>query len=117
MLTKVYEFIRVMCIQYWPTKLNHPEIFDDIFEVTLIDEDQLADYICRTMKVRSLIDSEQYRTIYQLHFQSWNVTTCPYSDSILKFRRRVKFYQNQNVNNAPLLVHCRFVYCLYQSNI
>ncbi|XP_046914794.2 receptor-type tyrosine-protein phosphatase epsilon isoform X2 [Dermatophagoides farinae] len=109
MLTKVYEFIRVMCIQYWPSKLNQPELFDDRFEVTLIEEDQLADYICRTMKIRDLNadeSNENFQTIYQLHFQSWNVTACPYSDSILKFRRRVKLYQNQAVNSGPLLVHC-----------
>ena len=52
MLTKVYEFIRVMCTQYWPTNCNEPEIIGEQFEVTLVDEDKLADYIVRTLKVR-----------------------------------------------------------------
>ena len=59
MLTKVYEFIRVMCSPYWPSALNKPEIIDQQFEVTLIDEDRLADYIVRTMKVRCLRLSDQ----------------------------------------------------------
>ncbi|KPM09468.1 tyrosine-protein phosphatase-like protein 2 [Sarcoptes scabiei] len=108
MLTKVYEFIRVMCQQYWPVKLNKAESFDDRFEVILVDEDQLADYICRTMKVRDRMNPSITRTIYQLHFYSWHVTACPYSDSILKFRRRVKMYQDQTSmqSTGPLLVHC-----------
>lgn len=55
MLTKVYEFIRVMCTQYWPTAVNEPELVaGSRIEVTLIDEDKLADYIVRTMRVRCL---------------------------------------------------------------
>ncbi len=55
MLTKVYEFIRVMCTQYWPSALHKPELYDEgTFEVTLVDEDRLADYVVRTMKVRNL---------------------------------------------------------------
>lgn len=54
MLTKVYEFIRVMCTQYWPGTLNKPELYDGQFEVTLVDEDRLADYVVRTMRVRNL---------------------------------------------------------------
>ena len=54
MLTKVYEFIRVMCTQYWPAAVNVPEVFDSQFEVTLVHEDKLADYVVRTMKVRRL---------------------------------------------------------------
>lgn len=55
MLTKVYEFIRVMCTQYWPGTLHKPELYDNgQFEVTLVDEDRLADYVVRTMRVRNL---------------------------------------------------------------
>lgn len=162
MLTKVYEFIRVMCTPYWPLQLNQPEVYDDQFEVTLVDEDKLADYTVRTMKVRPLkrsktkakaamlakqqqpscskaIPSEdsiepiehseapkvrrqsesvenegedEVRTVYQLHFTSWNLNSCPYSDSILKFRRRVQIYEKQCQSSdpsgpgSPLLVHC-----------
>lgn len=111
MLTKVYEFIRVMCSQYWPMALNQPEIIGDHFEVTLVDEDKLADYIVRTMKVKCLKNSKEseIRTIYQLHFLSWHMDSCPYSDSILKFHRRVQLYLKEckSKESGPLLVHCR----------
>ena len=51
-----------------------------------------------------------------MHFVSWQINTCPYSDAILKFRRRVQIYDKQSRDNAgnsndpsksgPLLVHC-----------
>lgn len=58
----------------------------------------------------STIDEGEYRTIYQLHFVSWNINSCPFSDSILKFRRRVQIYEKQcrlnGKSSGPLLVHC-----------
>lgn len=68
----------------------------------------------------TVIDDGEYRTIYQLQFLSWNVDSCPYSDSMLKFRRRVQIYEklcrNAEANlpdtsglfakSGPLLVHC-----------
>lgn len=144
MLTKVYEFIRVMCIQYWPASVGQVDVFAARYEVTLVDEDKLADYVVRTLKVRDLknkhhrnmvdktgahmivprdddierieaahkrYDSEEYRIIYQLHFLSWQVNACPYSDAILKFRRRAKIYEKQLIEvhgdgMGPILVHC-----------
>jgi protein tyrosine phosphatase len=50
MLTKVFDFIRVMCAQYWPSTINSSEVYGP-YEVTLIDEDKLADYVIRTIKV------------------------------------------------------------------
>ena len=134
MLTKVYEFIRVMCSQYWPIEIDQTEVYDDHFEVTLVSEDKLADYVVRTLKVRNLklsphptssktlksssseataekYPESEYRTIYQLHFISWKANACPFSDSILKFRRRVQIYEKKSResgsgNPGPLLVHC-----------
>lgn len=50
MLTKVFDFIRVMCNQYWPVECNKPERYGDI-EVTLLYEEPLADFVIRTIKL------------------------------------------------------------------
>ncbi len=39
-----------MCAQYWPSAINSSEAYGP-YEVTLIDEDKLADYVIRTIKV------------------------------------------------------------------
>lgn len=51
MLTKVFDFIRVMCCQYWPMVENKPEMYGQI-EVTLLSEEPLADFVIRTFRVR-----------------------------------------------------------------
>jgi len=50
MLTKVFDFIRVMCNQYWPVELNKPERYGNL-EVTLLYEEPLADFVIRTIKL------------------------------------------------------------------
>ncbi len=54
-------------------------------------------------------DCGEYRIIYQLHYNAWSANSCPFSDSILKFRKRVKLYCEElsDINNGPLIVHCR----------
>ncbi|CAG2118694.1 unnamed protein product, partial [Medioppia subpectinata] len=121
MLTKVFDFIRVMCAQYWPQTVDSSEIYGQ-FEVTLIDEEKTADYVIRTIKLKfgpnemlkskrsgSLdSDSGEYRIIYQLHYHNWSANSCPFSDSILRFRKRVKLYceELRDINTGPLIVHC-----------
>lgn len=189
MLTKVYEFIRVMCTQYWPTRIDVPEYHDGgRYEVTLVDEDCLADYVVRTIRIVNVHMRDQMlhsnvmdqtttmhkdphshahssdmietdldivetdlpsdnpfhrsasrkhsnrssssmhrqrinlpdqskplpphtRILYQLHFVSWQQNSCPYSDAMLKFRRRAQIYEKQcrdlKNGNGPVLVHCR----------
>jgi protein tyrosine phosphatase len=51
MLTKVFDFIRVMCAQYWPSSINKTEQYGH-FQVTLLDEEKFADYVIRTVKLR-----------------------------------------------------------------
>lgn len=51
MLTKVFDFIRVMCVQYWPNIVNTSEVYGP-YEVSLIDEEKTADYVIRTIKLK-----------------------------------------------------------------
>ena len=51
MLTKVFDFIRVMCCQYWPMEEHKSEMYGPI-EVMLLSEEHLADFVIRTIRVR-----------------------------------------------------------------
>lgn len=51
MLTKVFDFIRVECCQYWPMEEHKPEMYG-LIEVILLSEEQLADFVIRTMRIR-----------------------------------------------------------------
>ncbi|KAH9415711.1 hypothetical protein DERP_000201 [Dermatophagoides pteronyssinus] len=218
MLTKVFDFIRVECCQYWPMEEHKPEMYG-LIEVILLSEEQLADFVIRTMRIRkpgqlvrrkvkktrlvprnlhkevndqklemldedeqeqeaanestdrfreskrsrlsastratqesilshstnkkllenSLttgsvktkskkasfttatvydeieyeeeIEEDDVRIIYQLHYNSWSSHTCPFPNSILQFRRRVRIYQQEVIKDegdrvGPTIVHC-----------
>lgn len=236
MLTKVFDFIRVECCQYWPMEEHKPEMYG-LIEVILLSEEQLADFVIRTMRIRkpgqlvkrkvkrtklvphnlhketddekhqmldedeqeqeaanestdrfreskrsrlslgtrgtreslrshstnsknliyvfekisnyehspenSLttgsvktkskkasfttatvydeieyeeeIEEDDVRIIYQLHYNSWSSHTCPFPNSILQFRRRVRIYQQEVIKDegdrvGPTIVHCRYVF-------
>lgn len=51
MLTKVFDFIRVMCCQYWPMEEHKPDMYGPV-EVTLLSEEHLADFVIRTIRIR-----------------------------------------------------------------
>lgn len=53
MLTKAFDFIRVMCEQYWPVELNKPERYNNL-EVTLLHEEPFADFVIRTIRLTKL---------------------------------------------------------------
>lgn len=53
MLTKVFDFIKVMCNQYWPVDKNKPERYGNL-EVTLLFEEPLADFVIRTIKLTKI---------------------------------------------------------------
>lgn len=61
MLTKVFDFIRVMCNQYWPVELNKPERYGGI-EVTLLYEEPLADFVIRTIRIAKLKSNQPAQT-------------------------------------------------------
>ncbi|RWS11882.1 receptor-type tyrosine-protein phosphatase kappa-like isoform X1 [Dinothrombium tinctorium] len=137
MLTKVFDFIRVLCSQYWPFEANKAEVYGSI-EVTLLEEDVLADFVIRTLRLRNVSkkerqggcvncshydeegekneseenedsDIENERLIYQFHYHQWPIHTCPFKNSMLHFRRRVRLYMSEvsKVRTiGPVIVHC-----------
>ncbi|XP_042910667.1 receptor-type tyrosine-protein phosphatase kappa isoform X2 [Parasteatoda tepidariorum] len=102
MLTKVFDFIRVMCDRYWPIELDHPEKYGDI-EVTLLSETDLANYNIRSMQIKK---GDEVRELSHLHYVAWPTHTNPFPCSLLDFRRRVKMYLSRYTENGPLIVHC-----------
>lgn len=74
MLTKVFDFIRVMCNQYWPVELNKPERYGNL-EVTLLYEEPLADFVIRTIKLTKLKSSQTPGNNNQIELENQNNTT------------------------------------------
>ncbi|UYV85070.1 hypothetical protein LAZ67_X004457 [Cordylochernes scorpioides] len=102
MVTKVFDFIRVMCCQYWPGQANNRCAYHGL-TVELVNEEPLANFSIRTFRLTK--DGES-REIYQLHYTDWPSHTVPYTSSLLEFRRRVRIYCARNPHSGPLIVHC-----------
>ncbi|CAN8003799.1 unnamed protein product, partial [Ixodes hexagonus] len=102
MLTKVFDFIRVMCCQYWPMELDKPEKYG-LIEVTLLSEDTMANFVIRTLRLRK---GEEERDVFQLHFTSWASHTEPFTNALLDFRRRVRTFTDRWSAIGPTVVHC-----------
>ncbi|KAL3186491.1 hypothetical protein MRX96_027529 [Rhipicephalus microplus] len=102
MLTKVFDFIRVMCCQYWPMELDKPEKYG-VIEVTLLSEDAMANFVIRTLRLRK---GEEERDVFQLHFTSWASHTQPFTNALLDFRRRVRTFTDRWSAIGPTIVHC-----------
>ncbi|RWS26927.1 receptor-type tyrosine-protein phosphatase kappa-like protein [Leptotrombidium deliense] len=138
MLTKVFDFIRVLCSQYWPLEVNKSEVYGSI-EVTLLEEDVLADFVIRTFRLRktdykkevnreqndeeeataatttsenigdAFGDEDYERIVFQFHYFQWPTHTCPFVNSLLHFRRRIRVYVNEisaERTMGPIVVHC-----------
>ena len=46
MVTRTFDFIRVMCVQYWPAAKNREEVYGGV-GVTVESEEQLANFMIR----------------------------------------------------------------------
>lgn len=55
-----------MCVQYWPTDLDKPEEYGNL-EITLLAEEQLANFFIRTFKIRKVL---LYMYIEKLSFMT-----------------------------------------------
>lgn len=183
MLTKTFDFIRVMCVQYWPAMVGRSEDYGDI-NVLVTAEEELANFHIRTIVLRlrkrpvpvdplalthppvqespsseeekkggtssgggenSKSDegaagtsggaagasstsaagtsaaagsskkdpaaSDEFveeRRLLQFHYTEWHSHTCPFSNAILEFRRRVRAVVENHpaVQDGPVIVHC-----------
>ena len=51
MVTRTFDFIRVMCVQYWPAAKNREEVYAGV-GVTVESEEQLANFMIRNTNIR-----------------------------------------------------------------
>ena len=62
MVTRTFDFIRVMCVQYWPAAKNREEVYAGV-GVTVESEEQLANFMIRNTEITvlhtSIISSNQ----------------------------------------------------------
>ncbi|XP_069361676.1 uncharacterized protein Ptp36E isoform X2 [Maniola hyperantus] len=111
MLTKTFDFIKVMCVQYWPPNKEKDETYGDI-SVGIVQEEELANFHIRTFRLykteKDVVVEERY--ILQFHYTQWHSHTCPFSNALLEFRRRVRAVVGRrlatNPVTGPMLVHC-----------
>ena len=130
MVTNLVEGTKIKCQQYWPdsaTKSYGP------FQVTITDEQTLADYTTRSLLVQvcewvfdsftagtSSYTNTVHYTVYtqlkgssehglkvtQFHFIAWPDHGVPdYATPILAFHRKIK--KHHRPSKGPMLVHCR----------
>uniref|UniRef100_A0A1I7SW86 Tyrosine-protein phosphatase domain-containing protein n=1 Tax=Bursaphelenchus xylophilus TaxID=6326 RepID=A0A1I7SW86_BURXY len=105
MLTKVFDFMRVMCVKYWP--LNRFQ-FRHI-EVEMLETKTYAHFVIRTFRLRNLEDPDTSNTriVKHFHFTEWELNSFPYVSAFIELRRRVRQWMDANPTDAPLIVHCR----------
>ncbi|KRZ71591.1 Receptor-type tyrosine-protein phosphatase mu [Trichinella papuae] len=103
MLTKVFDFMKVMCLQYWPlTKLDYGDI-----TVETVEAKTYAYFTLRCFRVSRVENgSTIIRQVRHFHFTEWEVNSLPYISALLDFRRRVHNAVKRCPNNVPMIVHC-----------
>ncbi|GAV07267.1 hypothetical protein RvY_17126 [Ramazzottius varieornatus] len=100
MLTRVFDFIKVVCIEYWQMIDELP--YGDI-HVTVIDKESLANYIVRTIRLRK---GHEEREIKHFQFLEWPMHRIPDIGNMLEFRRKVLNYIPTSDFDGPIVVHC-----------
>ncbi|XP_008486179.1 tyrosine-protein phosphatase 9-like, partial [Diaphorina citri] len=91
MLTKTFDFIKVMCMQYWPSAKVKNETYGNL-TISVEHEEELANFHIRTIRIvlKEGSPEEEHRKILQFHYTEWPCHTCPFSNAILEFRRRMR---------------------------
>ncbi|XP_029677428.1 receptor-type tyrosine-protein phosphatase kappa isoform X2 [Formica exsecta] len=110
MLTKTFDFIKVMCVQYWPASKDKDEEYGGI-GVSVLKEEELANFHIRTIKLYKKNENDEIteeRTLLQFHYTEWHSHTCPFGNAVLEFRRRVRAVVGSTIKNesGPMVVHC-----------
>lgn len=108
MLTKTFDFIKVMCIQYWPSAKVKSEDYGHL-NISIQHEEELANFHIRTICVihKKGTPEQQERTLLQFHYTEWPCHTCPFSNAILEFRRRMRAVVGSRMEQeGPIIVHC-----------
>ncbi|KAL4113852.1 hypothetical protein QTP88_017413 [Uroleucon formosanum] len=103
MLTKTFDFIK-----YWPSAKVNSENYGDL-NISVLHEEELANFHIRTIQVvkKQGTKEEETRTLLQFHYTEWPCHTCPFSNAILEFRRRMRAVVGSRLqHDNPIVVHC-----------
>ncbi|XP_052091999.1 receptor-type tyrosine-protein phosphatase kappa-like isoform X2 [Mytilus californianus] len=105
MITNIIEDNIVKCTKYWPDQDQGKVTYGHFF-LELIDTQEFASYVIRTMKFKSNSTYSSTRVVHIFDFCSWPDHGVP-DDPIplLEMRFKVKEY-NSDTPASPLLVHC-----------
>ncbi|KAF7638523.1 hypothetical protein Mgra_00001897 [Meloidogyne graminicola] len=118
MLTKIFDFMRVVCLQYWPqTQFQFGEI-----HVETLDTRTYAHFVIRTFRLRKTggvgdlnsskgeakknNNNEEERIVKHFHFTEWELNSFPYISAFVEVRRRVRQWMEKSPVDAPIIVHC-----------
>ncbi|CAK5042255.1 unnamed protein product [Meloidogyne enterolobii] len=124
MLTKIFDFMRVVCLQYWPqTQFQFGEI-----HVETLDTRTYAHFVIRTFRLRktggvgdltttstdgkgetlrNINDNSEERIVKHFHFTEWELNSFPYISAFVEVRRRVRQWMERSPVDSPIVVHCR----------
>ncbi|CAH1965424.1 unnamed protein product [Acanthoscelides obtectus] len=111
MLTKTFDFIKVMCVQYWPPSKELEETYGGI-HMQILKEEELANFHIRTFRLYKTDENggiTEERTILQFHYTQWHSHSCPFTNALLEFRRRVRAVVGHVIKSneaGPMVVHC-----------
>ena len=101
MLTKTFDYIRVMCVQYWPTS-HREEQYGDL-RVSVTKELYYASYIQRTIR---LVKFGKERDVIHFQFTEWPCYSSPFTGALLNFRRMVGEAFDSSPSSGPPVIHC-----------
>lgn len=103
MITNVVEDKIVKCSKYWPDSEMGTVRYGS-FTLALIDEKQYADFVIRSVKIKTKHDAHT-KVVHIFDFCSWPDHGVP-DDPIplLEFRHKVREYHGND--KSPLVVHC-----------
>ncbi|MFH4974805.1 hypothetical protein AB6A40_001514 [Gnathostoma spinigerum] len=105
MLTKVFDFMRVMCMQYWPvTSFQYGTIL-----VETLETKTYAHFVIRNLRLTRVENGEgmHSRELRHFHFTEWELDSFPYISAFIELRRRVRKFTDKCRSDAPIIVHCR----------
>nr|CAD7195704.1 unnamed protein product [Timema douglasi] len=114
--------MQVMCMQYWPASKDLSETHGGI-KISILKEEELANFHIRIFRLvkkeggeflAEMLDrqvtsaADVVRDLIQFHYTQWHSHTCPFSNAILEFRRRVRSVVGtiQSDLSGPMVVHC-----------
>ncbi len=63
MLTKTFDFTKVMCVQYWPASKDKDETYGDV-HIGVVKEEELANFHIRTFRLYKMENGVRIDTMF-----------------------------------------------------